>query len=753
MKKYVILFLIISLGCSLSSNTNFYSQKIENLKSFAKVYGYVKYFHPSDEASNIDWVKFAAYGVMKVLPCNSQDELIKELENVFIPIAPTIKFSNYKMDEYAISQIQPPNSSGYKLTYWQHRGVGFGMKSDYRSPYTSVRVNGLVAKKEPVNYGLLLSSLKAKDYKGKKIRLRARAKLGDTINISAYLRLALVNSDGTSELEKDIINSTEWASYEIKANIGDLTEFIEFGTALKGKAQLFIDNVELSYWDIDSWTNIPLKNADFENVNRSNNPNKNNWYFRGEGYTYEVTESDTYEGKFSAVSYRDTAQKREYGKKIFDNKPRFGEIINESVGNGIYCQFPIVLYSNEKGTFPRANSAEFRRLQKEVNALADSASMLEIRLGNIINSYNVFQHFYPYFKEASVDWEKELSVALRRSFEDKTADDHYVTLEKFTAPLKDGHMYVAYPRNPKIYAPRIKWEWIENKLVITKVLDSDLPLEIGDIVTHVNGMRSEDYFQEIYSRISAGTNGWLDYKAKRKSLLDGIREKMVIRVDGKDIALDRPGAVFNEGSRQSTYEKINEDVYYLNLTRIEMDTIKDLLPELVNSKSIICDLRGYPNRNHMFLSHLLKKKDTSASWMQIPKILYPNQKNRVGFEKYNWFLPSIKPYLGDKQIIFLTDGSAISYAESYMGFVEGYDLATIIGQPTAGTNGNINSFTLAGGFSITWTGMKVVKHDGSQHHAIGIIPDIFLEKTIEGVKEGRDEFLEKAIELTRSDKD
>jgi len=45
------------------------------------------------------------------------------------------------------------------------------------------------------------------------------------------------------------------------------------------------------------------------------------------------------------------------------------------------------------------------------------------------------------------------------------------------------------------------------------------------------------------------------------------------------------------------------------------------------------------------------------------------------------------------------------------------------------------------------TGMKVVKHDGSQHHGVGIQPNVFVSKTIGGVREGKDEFLEKALEL------
>jgi C-terminal processing protease CtpA/Prc len=100
-------------------------------------------------------------------------------------------------------------------------------------------------------------------------------------------------------------------------------------------------------------------------------------------------------------------------------------------------------------------------------------------------------------------------------------------------------------------------------------------------------------------------------------------------------------------------------------------------------------------------------------------------------------------------VVFLTDGRAISYAESFMSFVEHYRLAEIVGQPTAGTNGNVNVLTLPGGYQVPWTGMRVVKHDGSPHHLVGIQPTIRVTRTIEGVRAGRDEFLERALAVIR----
>jgi hypothetical protein len=43
--------------------------------------------------------------------------------------------------------------------------------------------------------------------------------------------------------------------------------------------------------------------------------------------------------------------------------------------------------------------------------------------------------------------------------------------------------------------------------------------------------------------------------------------------------------------------------------------------------------------------------------------------------------------------------------------------------------------------------MKVVKHDGSQHHLIGIQPTVPLGRTLAAVREGRDEYIERALRI------
>lgn len=116
-------------------------------------------------------------------------------------------------------------------------------------------------------------------------------------------------------------------------------------------------------------------------------------------------------------------------------------------------------------------------------------------------------------------------------------------------------------------------------------------------------------------------------------------------------------------------------------------------------------------------------KATGSNWMQVPQIIYPDQEKKITYHYKNWPLAPAQPHLSPK-IFFLVDGQVISKGESYMSYIEHYKMATIIRQPTAGTNGNVNYLVLPGGTVIMFTNMKVYKHDGSRHHGVGILPYI-----------------------------
>ena len=165
------------------------------------------------------------------------------------------------------------------------------------------------------------------------------------------------------------------------------------------------------------------------------------------------------------------------------------------------------------------------------------------------------------------------------------------------------------------------------------------------------------------------------------------------------------------------------------------------------------DLRGYPgSAGATLLRHLRDQPIESARW-NVPIVTLPDQ-DPAGLtwdESGRWNFPPALPRLGGggQKIAFLTGGGAISYAESCLGIVEAYGLGEIVGGPTAGTNGNVNPFTLPGGYTLSWTGMKVLKHDGSRHHGVGIAPTVPVRRTIAGIAAGRDEILDAAVKKLR----
>ena len=162
-------------------------------------------------------------------------------------------------------------------------------------------------------------------------------------------------------------------------------------------------------------------------------------------------------------------------------------------------------------------------------------------------------------------------------------------------------------------------------------------------------------------------------------------------------------------------------------------------------QKILC-AREFQNSIDDSVLSLLKEK-IEPKWMFKPRVIYPDYE-RVTYQATGWEIDPVEPVLTAK-FIFLIGCGTISYAEAFLGYIEGYGLGAIVGEPTAGANGNLNFFYLPGGYRVNWTGMKVLKHDGSQHHGVGIIPHVHVKRTIAGIRAGRDEVLEKAVEIAK----
>lgn len=742
---------------------------VENLRAFTKLYGYVRYFHPSDAASEIDWARFAIHGVRQVKDASHPDELSARLATLFAPIAPTVQlYPTGDAPPPASDVLTPADTSGLDLVAWQHRGVDLGS----RAPYQSMRLNRTddtsSAETSSRAVAQVVQMIDPTPYHGKEVKVRAAAKAESEAG-QTYLWLYADDprqpSTSPEELLDRPIASSDWNTYERTATVDSNAQQITFGGFMQGAGKAWFDDFTLLVRDDrdDDWAEVPIANGGFEDGVVDKKPD--GWMTGSppsDQVSMDITTSDeaAHEGEQAVRLTLSIAE------GLFAARPTPGEVVNKPLGRGLSAQVPLALYSDSARTLRPTDAPTPDDLLSTLDGIrieALTASDEALRFADVIIAWNVLQHFYPYFDVVDVDWDEVLTRTLQRAASDTSPDEFLQTLRWMVAQLDDGHGNVYHPSEDDVGMP-FRVGWIEDAVVVTAVRDlSDTDVEPcvrrGDVVASIDGTPAEKAVEQAKRYIS-GSPQWKTYRA----LLDfgrgeaGTRADLVLEREGRRVTCtvprnpelaDRP---WHEPTRPAPIEEIERDIYYVDLTRTDMNALQERIGTLAAARGVVFDMRGYPpprNGNQRILQHLSKRPLRSARW-QKPQIIYPDRENVVGYDTTGrWTLPPATPAFSG-EVAFLTDARALSYAESIMGIVEHYALGEIVGRPTAGVNGNANPFTLPGGYRVTWTGMRVVKHDGTQHHLVGIEPAVPVERTIAGVREGRDEDLEQALNVIRA---
>lgn len=446
-------------------------------------------------------------------------------------------------------------------------------------------------------------------------------------------------------------------------------------------------------------------------------------------------------------------------RRVFSPKPATipagspdpGKTFVADLGGGVSCEVPLALYAENNSALPRTAEPEVPKGVRSTPTGNDRTT----RLADVVIAWNVFEHFYPYFDEVKVDWTPVLSQSLTSAATDKSERDFLDTLRKLVAAAKDGHGYVSHMSDSDYAQPPILADWVEGKFVVTVVGPGVSRVQPGDVVVAVDGKPTEEIWKTQEALISGATDQWRRHRSLSTMLAGPVGSSAEIQFKrGGDapftVSLTRAAGAPLKEKRPKAIEEIKIGYWYVDLDggRANPDEFKKAVRDLSNAQGIVFDLRGYPNEVAMeALRRVSDKPITSALW-NVPKVSKPDHQE-MAFDQSRWPLaePLVPHFRG--KIAFITDGRAISYAESVMGIVENYKLGAIVGEPTAGTNGNVNPFNLPGGYTVIFTGMKVVKHDGTVHHGVGIQPTIPVHRTIAGVAAGKDELLEKALEYVR----
>jgi C-terminal processing protease CtpA/Prc len=72
-----------------------------------------------------------------------------------------------------------------------------------------------------------------------------------------------------------------------------------------------------------------------------------------------------------------------------------------------------------------------------------------------------------------------------------------------------------------------------------------------------------------------------------------------------------------------------------------------------------------------------------------------------------------------------------------------------VGSQTAGSDGDVTYVSLPGGVSARFSGLAVLHGDGRVAQRIGLVPDLEVHPTLAGLRTGKDEVLERALQLLR----
>ena len=361
------------------------------------------------------------------------------------------------------------------------------------------------------------------------------------------------------------------------------------------------------------------------------------------------------------------------------------------------------------------------------------------------NWYNVLAEFIPKFTGAANELEyKKAALALIGRIHDTHANiwGRDETLEKFRG-LNSAPVAVTF---------------VEEKAVVTKIWDQALAdkagLKIGDVIETINNRKVSDIVKERLD-LTPASNYPTKLRDIARYLLQTNENSFKIKFKrenaSKEIELEAYpkeklkvnfGEMFNK--QISAFRLIGQDIGYLYPGSLKRGEIAQIIPEIGKTKGLIIDLRSYPSDFIVFsLGEYLMPEPTSFVKFSNGSVTNPGfftftEELKVGKENNDY-------YKG--KVVILINETTQSQAEyTTMAFRKAPN-ATVIGSTTAGADGNVSQFFLPGGISTMISGLGVYYPDGKETQRIGIIPDIVVKPTIKGIREGKDEPLEKAVEM------
>ena len=384
------------------------------------------------------------------------------------------------------------------------------------------------------------------------------------------------------------------------------------------------------------------------------------------------------------------------------------------------------------------------------------------RLLSLYRYWNMINYFFPYKHLMDEDWNNKLSEYIPLFINAKDELEYELVAIQLIGDIQDTHANL-WGGADKIdewkgvnYAP-IHVRFIENQLVVIDYYNAELQnevgLKVGDVITKINDNPIDKLVQER-SKYYPASNEPTRLRDISADLLRSNSENIEIEfISGDSNPQTKTLKLYPKDSLdiyrwyrrndEQSFKMLDNNIGYVTLQTIKEEDIPKIKDEFKNTKGIIIDIRNYPST---FVPFSLGSYFVSSSTPFV-KFTNGNVDNPGEFTfTSNIEIPSQGKTYSGKLVILVNELTQSSAEYTSMAFRAG-DNTKIIGSTTAGADGNVSAIMLPGGLRTMISGIGVYYPNGGETQRIGIVPDIEVQPTIEGIKQGKDELLEKAIEI------
>lgn len=422
-----------------------------------------------------------------------------------------------------------------------------------------------------------------------------------------------------------------------------------------------------------------------------------------------------------------------------------------AIAPGLEAHVPVSLPlpAAKVGAAQKARLDMLARTLEGVTLAGESVTRAQAHADGIA-AWNVARHFYPYWGEVKVDWEAQLRNWLAEQPATQTRAQLRDGLRRLTAPLDDGHVGVSDPKDSTArgFLP-ISVRPLDDRWVVDA--SQAAQVRAGDVIVALDGKPVSQWAAERLALASGSPH----HKRWRVSfeLVSGAKDTTVaLRLRRGTQQVDATLAYGSQrrlqGPRPAAIAEVRPGIHYVDVSRFDKAAFEKAIATLKEAKAIVFDLRGYPAGDAFALvPHWLPGED-KAQWMFVPRYDKPFAHSTTAWS-IGWQAQR-NPALEKPAKVLLTDARAISYSESLAAYFPDLKVGPVVGEPTAGANGNVARATLPSGMGFFFTSMRVTRHDGrTPLHGAGIAPDVAVTPTLEGISAGRDEVLERGIAIAQ----